>query len=117
MNIQSIKYLAALEKSRILARPQKLVLSANLPLVCKLKNLKIEESQLLERTNKSVRLTEIGLLMAEHARNILQEMEAMREKAQAAKNPYSGQIKVGIIPTVAHTFFRLLSPKLSKYFP
>ncbi len=118
MNIQSIKYLAALEKYSHFGKAAKACFVSQPTLSMQIKKLEDRLGvQLLERTNKSVRLTEIGILMAEHARNILQEMEAMREKAQAAKDPYSGQIKVGIIPTVAPYLLPLIIPKLSKYFP
>ena len=118
MNIQSIKYLAALAKYSHFGKAAKACFVSQPTLSMQIKKLEDRlEVQLLERTNKSVKLTEIGALMAAHARAILLEMDAMREKAQAAKDPYSGKVKIGIIPTVAPYLLPLLIPKLTQIFP
>ncbi len=118
MNIQSIKYLVALAKYSHFGKAAKMCFVSQPTLSMQIKKLEDRLGvQLLERTNKSVRLTEIGAQMAERGKNILREMEAMREEAQAAKDPYSGQIKLGIIPTVAPYLLPLAFPKLMHIFP
>lgn len=118
MNIQSIKYLSALAKYSHFGKAAKACFVSQPTLSMQIKKLEDTlEVQLLERTNKSVKLTEMGALMAAHARTILLEMDAMKEKALAAKDPYSGKVKIGIIPTVAPYLLPLLIPQLTQTFP
>jgi LysR family hydrogen peroxide-inducible transcriptional activator len=81
---------------------------------------KLEETlgiKLLERTNKSVLLTDTGIAITERARQILNQVEEMRDFAKLAKDPYSGELKIGIIPTLAPYLLPLIIPSLSKEFP
>ena len=81
---------------------------------------KLEETlgvKLVERTNKSVVLTDIGIIIAERARNILTQVDELRDIAKAAKDPFSGEIKIGIFPTLAPYLFPHIIPPLSKLFP
>lgn len=118
MNIQSIKYLAALAKYSHFGKAAKMCFVSQPTLSMQIKKLEDRLGvQLLERNNKSVRLTEVGTLIAEHARNILRETEAIKEHAQAAKDPYSGQLKIGVIPTIGPYFLPILFPQLTASFP
>lgn len=118
MNIQSIKYLAALAKYCHFGKAAKACFVSQPTLSMQIKKLEDQLGvALLERNNKYVKLTDIGKELANHARCILKETELMREKALAAKDPYSGQLKLGIIPTVAPYLLPLVMPKLSERFP
>lgn len=118
MNLQSIKYLVALAKYSHFGKAARACFVSQPTLSMQVKKLEDRLGVLLlERTNKSVKLTEIGVQMAEHARSILQEIDSMCEKAQTAKDPYSGQIKIGLVSTVAPYILPLLIPKLTEIFP
>jgi LysR family hydrogen peroxide-inducible transcriptional activator len=73
--------------------------------------------QLIERTSKSALLTETGKLITEHARNILCTVESIKEVAKQAKDPYSGELHLGVIPTLAPYLLPHIIPGLSKIFP
>lgn len=118
MNIQSIKYLVALAKCSHFGKAAKMCFVSQPTLSMQIKKLEDRLGvKLLERTNKSVRLTEIGKQIAEHAQNILQEIDVIRERAQTAKDPFSGEIKLGIISTVAPYLLPLIFPQLTESFP
>ena len=117
MNIQSIKYLAALQKYAHFGKAAKICCVSQPTLSMQIKKLEdFLGVHLVDRDSKPIQLTEIGTRIAEHAQNILREMDAMREAAQAAKDPYSGQIKLGVIPTVAPYLLPLIFPQLKHIF-
>ncbi|MBS0349566.1 MAG: LysR family transcriptional regulator [Proteobacteria bacterium] len=118
MNIQSIKYLSALAKYHHFGKAAKMCFVSQPTLSMQIKKLEDRLGvQLLERTNKSVRLTAIGATMAQHADSILNELSAMQEAAKGAKDPYKGLLKIGIIPTLAPYLLPCVVFKLKNKFP
>jgi LysR family hydrogen peroxide-inducible transcriptional activator len=73
--------------------------------------------QLLERTNKSVSLTNTGSTIVSLARQILQQTEELRETAKAASDPFGGDIRLGIFPTLGPWLLPHIIPILSKSLP
>ncbi|MEI5103708.1 LysR substrate-binding domain-containing protein [Streptomyces sp. PmtG] len=57
--------------------------------------------QLLERTTRKVLLSPAGERLAVRARAVLGEVEALLEEADAVKAPFTGALRLGVIPTVA----------------
>lgn len=55
---------------------------------------------LFERARRSVAPTAIGLEIAEQARTILKETEDLVEAALASRDPLSGPLQLGAIPTI-----------------
>ena len=78
-------------------------LLSHLGLFCILKQY--HHVKILERTHKSFLLTEVGLKLVERARHILDHADEMKEIARSAKDPYSGELKLGILPTLAPYYF------------
>lgn len=118
MNLQAIKYLAALAKYHHFGKAAAACFVSQPTLSMQIKKLEEELNvQLLERTNKSVRLTEIGAIMAKRALTILQEITHMQDEAKAMCDPYSGQIRLGFIPTLAPYILPHLIPNITTAFP
>lgn len=118
MNIRDLHYLIALSDHHHFGKAAEACFVSQPALSMQIK--KLEETlgiKLLERTNKSVLLTEAGIAITERARQILNQVEEMRDFAKLAKDPYSGQLKIGIIPTLAPYLLPLIIPSLSKQFP
>jgi LysR family hydrogen peroxide-inducible transcriptional activator len=81
---------------------------------------KLEETlgiQLLERTNKSALLTDVGKVIYERALKISAHAKEIHEIAQQARDPFLGNLCVGIIPTIAPYLLPHIIPGLSKTFP
>ncbi|MFB9904542.1 hydrogen peroxide-inducible genes activator [Allokutzneria oryzae] len=58
-------------------------------------------ARLVERTTRRVVLTPTGDRLLPHARRVLDAMEALTDQAAEAATPFSGKLRLGIIPTVA----------------
>ncbi|MEU9789843.1 LysR substrate-binding domain-containing protein [Streptomyces sparsogenes] len=57
--------------------------------------------QLLERTTRKVLLSPAGERLAARARAVLEAVGALMEEAEAARAPFTGVLRLGVIPTVA----------------
>ncbi len=56
--------------------------------------------RLLERSKRKVIPTAIGLELTARAKNLLREAEELVEAAEAARDPLSGALQLGVIPTI-----------------
>lgn len=72
---------------------------------------------LVERTRRVVRFTPLGLKIAEKARRILRDAEELAGMARAAGQPLSGELRMGVIPTIAPFLLPGLLPRLRRSFP
>jgi LysR family transcriptional regulator, hydrogen peroxide-inducible genes activator len=72
---------------------------------------------LVERTRRVVRFTPLGNRIAEKAQRILREAEELADLARAAGKPLSGELRMGVIPTIAPFLLPALLPKLRKQWP
>jgi len=72
---------------------------------------------LLERNNKQVLITEIGLKIVARSQHILSDIEALKEDAIKAQAPLSNSVRIGIIPTIAPFILPRVLPSLHKDFP
>lgn len=72
------------------------------------------EVSLLERTNRKVLPTPIGEEIAGRAQQILSLSEDLVDLAQSEKNPLSGRIKIGVIPTVSPFLLPKVLPSVRK---
>lgn len=72
---------------------------------------------IFERDNKRVLVTEVGQQIVAQAKNVLREMQEIKTLANASKDPFSGQLKLGIIPTVAPYLLPHIMPLLRKKLP
>jgi LysR family transcriptional regulator, hydrogen peroxide-inducible genes activator len=81
--------------------------------------LKLESelgARLFDRLGRSVRLTEIGKAFLPRARTVLRELEAARGDVVESKDSISGQVAVGVIPTVAPYFLPQVLASFSRQF-
>lgn len=56
---------------------------------------------LVERSNRAVVFTDVGLSVVEQSRTVLGNLHEILELAQVAQTPFSGELRMGIIPTIA----------------
>jgi len=118
MNTRDLEYLVALSDHLHFGKAAEACFVSQPALSMQIK--KLEETlgtTLLERTNKSVLFTDIGIAITERARDILNQIEEMQDLAKLAKDPHAGELKIGIIPTLAPYLLPLIIPSLSKKFP
>jgi len=72
---------------------------------------------LVERTRRVVRFTPLGLKIADKARRVLREAEELAELARAAGKPLSGDLRMGVIPTIAPFLLPRILPRLRGEWP
>ena len=72
---------------------------------------------LVERTRRVVRFTPLGVRIADKARRVLREAEDVADLARAAGKPLSGELRMGVIPTIAPFLLPRMLPKLRADWP
>ena len=72
---------------------------------------------LVERTRRVVGFTPLGLSVAAKARRVLREAEELADMVRAAGKPLSGELRMGVIPTIAPFLLPALLPHLRRDFP
>jgi LysR family hydrogen peroxide-inducible transcriptional activator len=81
---------------------------------------KLEEElgvKLMERTNKRVDMTPVGLRILEHAQQALNAEAQIRDVARAARDPLVGPIRLGVIPTLAPYLMPMILKPLHEAYP
>ncbi|MCK9904790.1 DNA-binding transcriptional regulator OxyR [Parafrankia colletiae] len=68
--------------------------------------------QLVERTTRSVLLTPVGEEIVRRARGVLGALDDITQLAVSAREPLTGDIRLGVIPTVAPYLLPRLLPSL-----
>lgn len=72
---------------------------------------------LFERTNRSVRVTAAGDDILLLARELLEQASAIRQTADAFKDPLAGRLRLGMIPTIGPYLTPALLPSVKHHLP
>jgi len=72
---------------------------------------------LVERTRRVVRFTPLGLRIADKGQRVLREAEELTDMARAAGKPLSGELRMGVIPTIAPFFLPRILPRIRAEWP
>lgn len=118
MKLKDLKYLVAVDTYQHFGKAAEACFVSQPALSMQI--MKLEASlgiQLIERTNKSVKLTDYGKEISQRARKILAEVDDIKEIANTAKDPFSGELRLGIFPTLAPYLLPHIMPALKKHYP
>jgi LysR family hydrogen peroxide-inducible transcriptional activator len=72
---------------------------------------------LVERTRRVVRFTALGEKIADKAVRLLREAEEIAEVARAEGQPLHGELRMGVIPTIAPFLLPAMLPNLRREWP
>ncbi|HZD51866.1 MAG TPA: hydrogen peroxide-inducible genes activator [Woeseiaceae bacterium] len=72
---------------------------------------------LVDRTNRRVTITAAGQEVAARARRCLRDLEDLVETAGHCREPLTGSLRLGVIPTIAPFLLPRALPKLRKAYP
>ena len=72
---------------------------------------------LVERTRRLVRFTALGEKVADKAIRVLREAEELAEMARAEGQPLHGELRMGVIPTIAPFLLPAMLPRLRSEWP
>ena len=73
--------------------------------------------RLVDRTNKSVTVTNLGREIYQQSLTVMVEMKKMLDMAQGNLLPLSGKLSVGMIPTIGPFVMPTLLPELKRNYP
>lgn len=118
LNIRDLEYLVAVDEERHFHRAAERCFVSQPTLSGQLKKLEQELGVLLvERSNRQVSITDAGRAVLIHARKVLNEIGSIKEVANYFQDAMVGDVRVGIIPTIAPYLLPIIMPKLNKEFP
>ena len=72
---------------------------------------------LVERAPRQIMLTPIGEDIAHRARHVLRDIEHLKDAARRSKDPQTGNIKLGIFPTLAPYLLPHVIPAICQKYP
>jgi len=75
------------------------------------------DAQLVDRTNRNVTITANGQQVAVQARLVLRDVDSLVETARGQKEPLTGELRLGVIPTIAPFILPDALPSLRKQYP
>ncbi len=100
--MKHLRYFEALAQHRHFGRAAEACSISQPALSLQVKELEeIVGAPLVERGTRQIRLTGLGESFAARARVILRAVEELGDLARASHRPFSGQLRLGVIPTVA----------------
>ena len=118
MNLRDLRYLVAVAEHRHFGRAAESCFVSQPTLSTQLK--KLEETLgvvLLERSNRRVMLTPEGEQIVKQTQRILIEVNSLITLSEQLRDPMGGDLRVGIIPTMAPYLLPKVLPRLREAFP
>jgi LysR family transcriptional regulator, hydrogen peroxide-inducible genes activator len=118
MNLRDLRYIVAVADLNSFVHAAERCFISQPTLSMQIK--KLEDSlgvQLFERSNKKVMVTEVGMLIVASARKILEEADNIKQLAEQAHDPLSGNLRFGAFPTLATYLLPGLVPLIKQALP
>ncbi|WP_107495382.1 LysR substrate-binding domain-containing protein [Thalassobius sp. I31.1] len=102
LTLKQLRYFVALARYRHFGRAAEACAVSQPALSVQIKDLEADlGTPLVERTSREVHLTPIGETFSERAREILRAVDDLGDLARASEGPLGGQLRLGMIPTIA----------------
>ncbi len=118
MNLRDLRYLIAVAEQRHFGRAAEACHVSQPTLSAQLKKLEDYLGvTLIERTNKRVAITPIGAEILERARQAVEQADAILQLAQSHRDPMSGPLRLGVIPTLGPYLMPLVLGPLRRRYP
>ena len=118
MNLRDLEYIIAVADSRHFGKAAARCFVSQPTLSGQIKKLEEELGvTLFERSNRSVRITDVGAEVLRHARQVMEQAEAIRSLCIAQRDPLAGPLRIGAIPTVSPYLMPLILMPLKQQHP
>jgi LysR family transcriptional regulator, hydrogen peroxide-inducible genes activator len=118
MTLQQLEYIIAVDNHRHFAKAAQACFVTQPTLSMMLQKLEDELGVLIfDRSKQPVVPTEIGRTIVEQARKILKEAAEMREIVEKQRQILKGELRLGIIPTLAPYLLPLFLKSFSEKYP
>lgn len=118
MNLRDLRYLVAVAEHGHFGRAADACFVSQPTLSTQIK--KLEETLgvvLIERTNRKVMLTPVGKAIVAQAQTVLRSVSDLERIADEFRDPFGGEFRLGIIPTVAPYLLPKILGPIRKRFP
>ena len=118
MNIQQLEYLVAIEKEQNFVRAAKSCFVTQATLSMMIKKLEDELGfKIFNRLKQPIAPTNEGKQVLDYAKRIITEISGLKNFSNELKGEISGELKIGVIPTVAPYLLPLFLKKLVEKHP
>lgn len=118
MTIQQLQYIVAIDTHRHFARAAEASFVTQPTLSSMVKKLEEELGVLLfDRSKSPVVPTVEGAVLVAQARVVLKEVQALKEMADATRDEHAGELRIGMIPTLAPYLLPLFLGELLRRHP
>ena len=116
--IKQLQYLVALRQHGHFGRAAEACFVTQSTLSAGIRELEtLLGTTLVERTRRVVRFTALGQKIADKAQRVLRESEALADLARAEGLPLTGELRMGVIPTIAPFLLPAMLPRLRREWP
>ena len=116
--IKQLQYLVALRRHGHFSRAAEACFVTQSTLSAGIRELEnLLGTVLVERTKRVVRFTPLGSRIADKALRVLRESEELADLARAEGQPLTGELRLGVIPTIAPFLLPAMLPSLRARWP
>ena len=118
MNLQQLEYIVSVDTHRHFEKAAEKCFVTQATLSAMIKKLEQELDVILfDRSKQPVVPTEVGRTIIEQARVILKETQQLKNLSKEAKSGSAGELRIGVIPTVAPYLLPLFLTDFFKKIP
>lgn len=116
--LRQLRYLVSLAEHKHFGRAAEACFATQSTLSAGLQELEnLLDVKLVERSKRRVMLTPLGETVVARARLVLRGAEDIAELASASKDPLSGALRLGVIPTIGPYLLPRVLPPLRQTYP
>lgn len=116
--VKQLRYFIALEKQGHFGRAAESCFVSQSAFSVAIKELENTLGmQLIDRDNKNVTITGTGKDVAVHARLVLRDLDGLLDITRSSDLPLTGQLRMGLIPTISPFLLPKLIPEIGKDYP
>jgi LysR family hydrogen peroxide-inducible transcriptional activator len=118
MNLRDLKYIIAVAETHHFGKAAERCYVSQPTLSGQIKKLEDDLGvTIFERTNRSVEITPVGEAIVAHARQMMEQADAIEQLARAHQDPLAGPVRIGAIPTISPYLMPLILIPLKKQIP
>ena len=118
MNFRALQYFVKLAELKHFSKAADACFVSQPTLSTQIRKLEDELGvSLVERAPRKIMLTPIGEDIAHRARHVLRDIEHIKDTARRSKDPETGNIKLGIFPTLAPYLLPHVIPVIRQRYP
>ena len=118
MNLQQLEYIIAVDKLKNFVKASEACFVTQATLSMMIKKLEEElDVKLFDRSKQPVKTTDVGEKLIAQARKIVSESKKLKEIILDEKGVVSGELKIGIIPTLAPYLLPLFLKQFMQSYP